>query len=66
MAKMYKLYEIGYDTSIETKESLIRIANEHCDSYNDEREILLPINTIEKAINYFRQYGFEVEYYKEV
>jgi len=57
--KHYKLTEIGYDTSIETEQSLIVVAQEHCSSY-DDREQYLPIDTVDKAINYFETHAFEV------
>lgn len=58
--KQYLLTEIDFDTSLETEKSLIRVAQEHCSSYDDERTELLPIDTLEKAINYFNSWGFEV------
>lgn len=60
MKKLFILTEIGFDTSIETADSLIKIAQEHCSYYNDERKELLPIDTLSKAINYFNNYGFKV------
>ena len=57
----YKLTEIGFDTSIETAESLIEIAECHCRSYDDERVDIPTIDTVEKAIEYFENYGFKVE-----
>ena len=64
MSKYY-LTEIGFDTSCETEESLIRVAHSHCISYED-RESFLPIDTVEKAINYFENYGFTVEEIKSI
>ena len=61
MTRYFKLTEIGFDTSIEDEQSLVEIAHEHCSSYDDEREQLLPIDTVDKAIKYFTDYAFEVE-----
>ena len=61
MTRMFELTEIGFDTSIETEEDLIQIANEHCSSYDDGRENLLPIDTVNKVIIYFNNYGFKVK-----
>ena len=58
--KYYLLTEIGFDTSLETEKSLIVVAQEHCSSYDDERTELLPIDTLEKAIKYLDDWGFEV------
>ena len=52
MKKYYLLTEIDFDSSIETEKSLILAANDHCQGF-PEREHLLPIDTVEKAINYF-------------
>lgn len=57
---MYLLTEIGYDTSVETEESLIQIAQCHCEQY-DDRTMYLPIDTLEKAVKYFEDFGFEVK-----
>ena len=59
--RKFSLTEIGFDTSVETEEDLIKIAQFHCSSYDDGREKLLPINTVDKAIEYFNNYGFEVK-----
>ena len=56
----YILTEIGFDSSYETEETLIEIAQYHCEHY-EEREKYLPIDTFEKAIKYFKKYGFTVE-----
>ena len=58
---VYRLTEIGYDTSEHTEEELIQIAECHCRSYDDERVDVAKIDTLKKAIEYFNQYGFEVE-----
>ena len=60
----YIVTEIGFDSSVETDESIIEVANEHCGNYED-REHLLPINTVEKAINYFENFGFTVQEIEE-
>lgn len=60
MNKQYYLTEIGFDTSIESELDLIQIAHEHCSQYNDDRIKLLPIDTLQKALNYFEKYGFKV------
>lgn len=60
MKSYFKLTEIGFDTSIESADSLIEIAQDHCSSYTDDRVKLLPIDTLDKAIRYFTNYGFEV------
>ncbi len=54
----YKLIEIGYDTSIETPETLIRIAYRHAKETERPYE---HITTVEKAIEYFNESGFKVE-----
>lgn len=56
----YKLIEIGFDESIETEETLIEIAQYHCEHYED-RQKYLPIDTLEKAVKYFNKYGFVIE-----
>lgn len=57
--KTFYLTEIGYDTSIETENSLIEVANTHCNSYTDRKQYL-PINTLSKAIKYFKENGFNI------
>ena len=59
--KNFKLTETGFDSSIENEHSIIEVANTHCSQYNDGREVLLPITTVEGAISYLKQYGFTVE-----
>lgn len=43
---------------------LVKLAEKHCkenaDEYDDGRRELLPINTKEKAITYFENYGFKI------
>lgn len=56
---MYLLTEIGYDSSRETAETLVDIANEHCSSYEDRQEYF-PITTVAEAIKYFNTFGFQV------
>lgn len=60
MNKQYYLTEIGFDTSIESELNLIQIAHGLCSKYDDDRKNLLPIDTLSKALNYFKKYGFEV------
>lgn len=59
MTKVFELEEIGFDTTLETESSLIKIADFHCRSY-DDRDRYLPIDTVEKAIDYFSENGFAV------
>ena len=56
----FLLEEIGFDTSIESKDSLISVANHHCNSYPRRTEYL-PINTVDEAIYYFENNGFKVK-----
>ena len=56
----YKLTEIGFNSSIETAESLIATAQTHCEQYED-RKHYLPIDTVEKAIKYWTECSFAVE-----
>lgn len=60
----YLLTEIGYDTSEESTESLIRIARQHCEETNlrGNKDEYLPIENLEQAIHYFNNNGFEVRY----
>lgn len=61
----YKLTEIGFNSSIETAESLIATAQTHCKQYED-REHYLPIDTVEKAIKYWTECSFAVEEIEEL
>ena len=61
---IYEVYEIGYDKSLETEETLVDIADNHCRSY-DDRENYLPILTVEKAIKYLTDFGFVVTPFTE-
>ena len=60
--KFYELREIDFDTTKETEASLIKIAECHCSAFA-ERAFYLPIDTLEKAIKYFTENGFEVYEY---
>ena len=55
----FLLEEVGFDTSVESKDSLISVANYHCNSYPRRTEYL-PINTVDEAIYYFENNGFKV------
>lgn len=57
---MFILEETGFDKSIETKKSLIAVANLHCKSY-EERKYYLPIKKVKHAIRYFTENGFTVK-----
>ena len=61
LKRAFELEEIGFpeDTTLETDDSLIEVANFHCESY-EERKGYLPIDTVEKAIKYFTENGFVV------
>lgn len=59
--RKFLLTEIGFDSSEETENSLIKVAEDHRKSYDDERKLLPPITTVEKAVEYFERYGFEVK-----
>lgn len=58
----FKLIEINFedDFSIESTESLIRAAHEHCEHY-PERAHYLPIDDLEKAIKYWVENNFRVK-----
>lgn len=61
---IYDLYEIGYDHSLEVNETLIENAQYHCEQY-PERTKYLPITTVEQAIKYWTNFGFEVKPLRE-
>lgn len=62
MNKFYELTEIGFDTTKETKSSLIKIAEQHCSAFT-ERSYYHPIDTLDKAICYLTDNGFEIVEY---
>lgn len=55
----FLLEEVGFDTSVESKDSLISVANHHCNSYPRRTEYL-PIDTVDEAIYYLENNGFRV------
>lgn len=57
--KKFMLVEIGFDSSVETSDSLVVAAREHCKGY-DDRERYLPIDTVDQAIKYWEDFGFRV------
>lgn len=57
---LFLLNEIGFDTSLESENSLIDIAEEHRKSYDDERVNYPKITTLYQALKYFNDYGFKV------
>ena len=62
MNKFYELTEIGFDTTKETETSLINIAEQHCSAFT-ERSYYRPIDTLDKAICYLTDNGFEIVEY---
>ena len=57
---MYILEETGFEKSMETKKSLVAVANFHCKSY-DDRKHYLPIKNAKQAIKYLTENGFTVK-----
>ena len=59
--KKYLLTEIGYDTSEESTETLIEIANRHCVE-TGRYQTYGHMRNVKEAIKYFNECGFEVRY----
>ena len=58
--KNYKLTELGFDTSYHNKLELLEVLNNHCKQY-DDRDSYYPITNIKQAIEYCKNFGFELE-----